>query len=100
MVARFSYAPHSLRMTQQELREFIREHADDPQYIYDIVVAVDYVYHEGDGLGLLDRINEKVPRYSQNTIENAKNQIRDQSMALLACIRQLWTVADMEYYGV
>ena len=100
MVARLSYVPFHLQMTEEDLRNYINAHADDEQFIYNIILAVDYVHYEGDNLGLLNRINQKVPRYSQNTLEEAKHQIRDQQITLLACIKQLWTVADMEHYGV
>lgn len=101
MVNQQMYIPQHLRMDNHEFDEYYRTFGEDPQHIYNLVLAAHYVYRGGDGLALLDEINHKVPhRYSVNTIETAKNMIRNQEITLFQCIYQLWTQADMEYYGV
>lgn len=100
MVAYTVYIPQNLQMSNVQFNEFYREFGESVQHIYELVLASHYVYAGGDGLSLLDRINRKVPRYSDNTIETAKDQIRNQNMTLMECIQQMWTSADMECYGV
>ncbi len=101
MVANNTYVPQYLRMSNDELDQYLQAHGEDDQFIYNIVIAVHYVFHpESDGLALLDMINHKVPRYSANSIENSKEDIRNGTVDYVDCIMRLWTRPEMIYYGV